>query len=384
MKASFAAGVEYHGKIYYSENWLNAFCSFDLKTQEVRFIKLFDKEKLRGGLFRNAVLYKEKVWFVPAKAEHVVCVDLRTLEMKYYDIPYKKNNWFDDEGRERDYLVYSQIKLVGKSILYCLPFDIDTMLKIDLETEQFTPIYEVQLCNDRKHRLTTVQPWEDKLLLFYRDKLDCPSLLLKDGRKSDITYKLSVPGLYVDAVCIDARIYLKRKAPNEIVIFEPEKKIETVDVSDYEGWHNGSISNGNEILYFPVEAQTFLLFGVKDKKVESLNYKYIDNSEAIYTTENNRMNMISSENGRVLLTTGYTGCIIEFVDDYKYPEIIIMEFSEREFLRNYCYACKERGEKFYINSFVNEGESRGDYLWSVANGGNFEAWLTGVRLKYRI
>lgn len=144
MGLCFIAGVEYKGAIYASAKEINGLFRLDLATQEVTYIKRFNKEKNEWAIYREAFLYNNEAWFIPGKGEYIAIVNLDTFEIEYFRIPFKR---IDQEailqGNGAYSSVYSSGDVFAHKFLYLIPANIDALLLIDMETKELYPYYEV-------------------------------------------------------------------------------------------------------------------------------------------------------------------------------------------------------------------------------------------------
>lgn len=144
MNLCFIAGVEYKGAIYASAREVNGLFRLDLATQEMTYIKRFNREKNEWAIYREAFLYKNEVWFIPGKGQYIAIVNLDTFDIEYFKVPFKR---IDQEAVLRGSGVYSSVYSSGgvfaHKFLYLIPANIDTLLLIDMETKELYPYYEV-------------------------------------------------------------------------------------------------------------------------------------------------------------------------------------------------------------------------------------------------
>ena len=140
MNLSFLAGVEYCGKIYASAREVNGLFQVDLVTKEISYKKIFLKEKTDWAIYRMAFLYKNEAWFIPGRGKYITVVNLDTLNIDYFEVPFK---WINKEALAQNKSVYSSGGMIDQKFLYLIPANIDTLLVIDLERKKLYPYYDV-------------------------------------------------------------------------------------------------------------------------------------------------------------------------------------------------------------------------------------------------
>lgn len=142
-KITFMAGCVVGDNLYFS-SWIdNGFYRMDIRTGKCTLLDLFRGEKEHSRLYKEAISYKNSIWFIPSHVgQFLVKVNLDTLEMKYINLP--------EEGREiRDRLgnYYPRFKCCyreGKSEFWLVPIGYNMLLKIDMETDKIMHYDELQ------------------------------------------------------------------------------------------------------------------------------------------------------------------------------------------------------------------------------------------------
>ncbi len=133
INLKISAGVRYRDKIYFSELYMNGLFSLDINSKKISFLKNFAEEKNNFMLFRNAYLYKNIAWFLPWRSRFIVKVNLDTLEMKYFEIPFQKIN---RKAEQELNIAFLSTGVIGKKYLYLVPVNYDMVLLIDMENEK--------------------------------------------------------------------------------------------------------------------------------------------------------------------------------------------------------------------------------------------------------
>lgn len=135
----FSCGVEFKGKLYITSAQNNELYEYDYLTNELRYVTFFAKEKDMPYLYRTGIIYKGKVWFIPHLAENIAVVDLRTFAIEYIPLNYK---WIE----ESFVLKCASAGVYKSHYLYIIPYDIDCVTLIDMDTKS------VRVLNDVRNR----------------------------------------------------------------------------------------------------------------------------------------------------------------------------------------------------------------------------------------
>lgn len=126
-KIPFACGVMYQEKLYISSIAGNDLFQYDWMTGKLSYFLSFDEEKDVEYLYRCAIIYKNKAWFIPQCAEKIAVVDLETRNVDYIKVNYK---WIES----RVSFKFSTAGIFENHFLYLVPYDIDTLLIINMLT----------------------------------------------------------------------------------------------------------------------------------------------------------------------------------------------------------------------------------------------------------
>lgn len=124
----FSCGVEFNGKLYIASSQNNELFEYDCKTEQLRYITCFEKEKDVAYLYRIAIIYKEEAWFIPQLADNIAIVNLNTFKINYIPLNYK---WLDDPVT----LKCTAAGIYKEHYLYIIPYDIDSVMLIDMDTK---------------------------------------------------------------------------------------------------------------------------------------------------------------------------------------------------------------------------------------------------------
>lgn len=124
------AGVVYNEKIYFSSEYpVGCLFCFDIKKETTRFVKQFSVDKKQGMCHRGAQLYHNTAWFIPWDGCRVVCVELDSMEERYFDI---QNHHYKNGHAFADYIVYKENELV----LIPSGMKLTTLMIINMKTQQ--------------------------------------------------------------------------------------------------------------------------------------------------------------------------------------------------------------------------------------------------------
>lgn len=138
---SFTCGVQYQDKIYLAAANMNALFVYDLKTNQLRYLTSFMREQQTQYLFRKAFLNKNEAWFIPERAQYIVSVNLESLDMQWISLDY---HWVDYE----ETLKCASAGVYLDKYLYTVPYGIDSVMIIDMETKQAKVFYDI--CSDEE------------------------------------------------------------------------------------------------------------------------------------------------------------------------------------------------------------------------------------------
>lgn len=89
LRLSFSYAVEVDGYLWASADQFNGLFKICVQTGESEFVASFDKENPGGLLYRGAVSYGRKLFFVPYLAKSIAEYNIDTKEMRYYQIKAK-------------------------------------------------------------------------------------------------------------------------------------------------------------------------------------------------------------------------------------------------------------------------------------------------------
>lgn len=126
-KLNFYACVEYNDYLYFSANNQNGLYKMKIDSDEIECVSVFEKELGFSYLHRDAHLFDNKMWLIPERGKNIVCVNLDSLEMKYYDY-----GGILRDDNEFPIIFIKSVRYNNK--LYLIPRDIDRLLIIDMQS----------------------------------------------------------------------------------------------------------------------------------------------------------------------------------------------------------------------------------------------------------
>ena len=140
INLKIGAGVLYQKKVYFSEFGINGLFCLDIETENVHFLKRFEKELQNFKLYRDAYIYGNVAWFLPWKGKYIVKVNLDSLEMKYYEVPFHTVNTL---SKNKFDALYFTTMLVQDRFICMIPTIYDAVIVIDMKEEKIYPFFDV-------------------------------------------------------------------------------------------------------------------------------------------------------------------------------------------------------------------------------------------------
>lgn len=269
VAVDFSCGVEYKGKLYLASGFGNELFQYDIETQELKYLMDFEKEKDTGYLYRCIVLYKNMACFIPQCAEHIAIVNLDTLDIRYIPLQYK---WIQTKIK----LKCAGAQIVEDHFLCVIPYDIDALMIIDLDTLETKCYYDIS--DDTEPYTDAV--YEDGFLYcipWMAEKILQIDLKTGERKKLDWSYNSMA---YSDAVWNEEkqRIWLIPAKESHLIEYDIEKKeIQKIQIDD------GISSNGQELKYFyggrrsgkifvfPYKKEYVLAYDMESKQIRRYN-----------------------------------------------------------------------------------------------------------------
>ena len=135
-KVPISCGVEYNGDLYFASVVGNDLFKYDIRTNELTYVLSFDKEKDSSYLYRCAKLYKNQAWFIPQCADNIAVVNLDTLDIEYIEIQFR---WIENNIE----LKCCAAGVYKQNYLFVVPYDIDSLITINMQTKEQKVYYDV-------------------------------------------------------------------------------------------------------------------------------------------------------------------------------------------------------------------------------------------------
>lgn len=322
MKLGCFAGVEYQNSIYFSSMYFNALCKMDLETNEVEILKIFEKEPMYSRLYRQAFLYGNEAWFIPQRAKYITCVNLDTLDISYYDVPFHTEI---EETDKYTYCRYHTGVFVEKDKLCIFPYDADLVLVIDMKSHMITPIYEI---SNRENYMIGIMAETDQYKMFFHQREDVVCYHKTTGKISQEKLGKKL-GLCSTVLLEDKLVML---SANSKVLYQYQNSIlnetEVPEILQDEKY-NGLVAMGDKILALPFEAKAFLAIDLVSGHAERVQEGIKD----LYRDEPNKLTAIPSESNRTIIAMGDVCKVVEF-----YGEKIIvreLEMDDEQYKQKY-------------------------------------------------
>lgn len=294
IKLSFFAGVEYNNKLYFSAYNHNGLYEMDLIEKKIKLVMVF-KEKQITMLHRAAFLYKNNAWFIPQSGEYIAKVNLNTFEIKYLKFSYV----LKDENSKNIYHAFVCGKKVGK-FLYLIPRSIDTLVVINMETDEVREIRSV--INPQQEITMDGLVEKDDVFIFFKKAGYYRKIDLKTENISD--YDLSVGVCSV--VGHKENLWILTEESKALIKYDINKgqinnKIELEGIDKY----NGNIENDDKVIFLPFKSDSYLCLDMESEKAFAEEVKDIKMAEYY-----NKLTVIDSDK-RKLVTLGGLACIAE-------------------------------------------------------------------------
>lgn len=331
MKLNFFAGVEYKNQIYFSEyNNLNGLFLFNMESQEVRFLKLFEKEEVKPRLHRSAFLYNNEAWFIPQEASYIANINLDTLDITYYKMPFNKKS----EKEVGHYCPYINGHVVQNKYLYLIPHDIDTVLIIDMELHKFYPYYGV--INVEEETMIDGVIIKDDLFLLPAVGKFYIKLNLRTNKWQRIKWEYG-EWAFSSVQLVDEKIWILPISQKYILTVElktgVKHKLPLLNPKD-QYWNMMLVDN--ELIFFPYQASNFLIV---DKNTLEMRIDKMEGHEEIFFVNPNIVSRIKSKEKK-LITMGLAEYIIIF-DENK--SVVTLEINTKCFFTQLGEYLKSKG-----------------------------------------
>ncbi len=290
-------GVEYKGKIIFSASTMNGLLSLDLDSGEIIFLKVFEKEDLTYGLYREVFLCGNEAWFIPAKAENFVCVNLDSYEMRYYPVPY-------DKRKKHNAMISFIACFMYEDKIYCVPRNVDTAVRINTISHSIERFDNV------------IDPFSDitcggfvinnKFKLFLKNKREEIDIDMLTGEQT------RNPCSMIDDstlhVCSCGKYVLDKHKGGRITIYDSNySEMRTVQLPYDQEDYFDALKCGGEIVLLPIRGRHIISINPDSGDIHELEMG--DTPMDIFADASNKMGVIRSGND-TYITTEYTGYIL--------------------------------------------------------------------------
>lgn len=122
-RLSFSCAVEADGYLWAPADEFNGLFKIHIETGESEFITAFEEDPYGKLLYKNVIVYKRKLFFIPYFAKKIAEYDLDTKNIKYYSLkPEMQNNTTQFTGCT-----------VREEKLYLFPHRIEDIVTLDME-----------------------------------------------------------------------------------------------------------------------------------------------------------------------------------------------------------------------------------------------------------
>lgn len=319
IRLELDAAVEYNGYIYFAESGIHGLLRLNISSGFTEFLCFFEEEQKADALFRNAYRFGHTAWFVPWMAKHIVCVDLDTLEMEYFDIPCSKVN---RRGTGiYPYTVYLTSGRINEKEIFLIPMSNDTLAVIDMERREIASYpgfikveREVMGYGTAVGGKIWIAPYAgDRIIIFD----------YKKGETDEIawgydTFEYAGLFYYQGAVW-----FAPCKADHLLKYNLKQQKFEQIPLGDAcrdSGTYGEITYYDHKIWILPEASHKIIIYDLKDKSVKSLRKK-----QEICFSYPTELRRIDTERGFMLATsrTGYVSIYRDLEQDFENIRVCI-------------------------------------------------------------
>lgn len=353
-KLSFLAGCIVGDELYFS-SWMDrGFYKMNLQTGQCIPLGVFGKETESALLYSQAVYFENTVWLIPAYAQNVVKIDLKTMKIEYLNLPENGKEILGKNG-----IRYSKFKCCykeGASELWLAPLGYNMFLKVDMRTNQITEYSELRkrlAFKDGMNYFSDACMVEDKLWFCPRDGEE---LVIFDTQTGEFQYRkwehaeknYRTVRTYKDQV-----VFLPQADPKDILLISQNTYKERTISIDVE-WETRTdfmylVADviGRQLLLAPYQAHEYVVIDLESGEIQTDTklYKYAEDmswgpqqfqnsirygTKIIYTSDsiNMPLMMLDLENNRV----SYLEKIVEW-DIYRNFLINLIKKDKNDFLK---------------------------------------------------
>lgn len=125
---TFMASVKVGDALFFS-SWINnGLYKMNLLTGESEFLCFICDGEINAGAYGDAIYYDESIWLLPARANSIVRIDLKTLSMEKLVLPI-----VEEDRINRNCSKFHCCYREGERYIWLVPFGYPLFLRVDLQ-----------------------------------------------------------------------------------------------------------------------------------------------------------------------------------------------------------------------------------------------------------
>ncbi len=296
------AVVEYKGSFYFSGVGVdfNGLYRMNCLTGKTEYLAPFEKEEECHALHKSVYRYENEIWFIPWMGKYIVCVNLETLAMQYYPIPYTNVN---KKGQIYQ-MAYSSSGRFDEYKLYLVPMKYDTVVVIDMKEKTVSPFYNVVDVEHEAMIYGTVDGRELWMIPYVGNRII--RLNLDDGNVKYCDWKYRTDDYY-GMLYHEGKIWFAPHKADSVLYLEPKTmEYHTIPLGDLynEKYLYWEVEYFDEKIWMLPKASSLILYwDCKEKKLHS-----VCKDKMMCTTHLTGLVRADSED-KFILESGETGCV---------------------------------------------------------------------------
>lgn len=339
-----ADAVEYKDGVFFIPPYINALFRFDLETKQTELVKILGIPN-KENMYRNAYKFKNNAWFIPWESKYILYINLDTLHVRFYEIPYKNIN---SKGlRTYPHAYYFSSVKIGEKFIFLTPTGTDTAVLINMENSEFK-IFE-EIIDFEREILWGSAVIGDNVFMSPCSGNRMISLNFKTGEVKSYPWRFDAKqysGMYAE----EDKLFFCPNRANNLLIFDLKREA-------YEKVYLGELFNENysylELIVvdgclwlLPWFSRYILMYDFNKKE-----WKYRKKDDEICYINDTEYRMIDYEKAPLFVTCR-TGYISKYQKDLK--EFINMPvYIDIEPIRNYVSKnLKEINDKFTNEQYM--------------------------------
>lgn len=339
-KISFSCGVEYKGKLYIASINSNELFQYDIENNKLTYYMSFNEKK--KYLYRQAIVYKDCAWFIPQCADNIAIVNFKNNNIDYIPLKYE---WIE----ERTNVKCISAGVMENHYLYIVPFDIDTLLIIDMDTYD---IKEYSGVGSENSKYTDAFYYQKKMYCIPWTAANMLEIDMINGKKTYIPWQYGKEQ-YAQAIMDfdENRVWLIPSKSNNILIYDLNKNV----------WENIQCNNKKDInsivnFYGKIYNNNIFIFPFKNNKILGLNKNNLYFREYELELQQEKINFIKPIHGEklyaIIESTNKIVLYDEEKDIFKIRNVI---FSQEAFL-------EQQVKQIVMEEVNNELIVEGDFI----------------------